>query len=146
MLGALFTCAALVSIDTAAHATERRAAPVPKPHVGIASTYGPGFAGKPTASGEPMRPNALTAASKKLPLGTKAKITNLENGKSVEVRINDRGPYVPGRVIDLSTRAAKTLDIDHKEDGLAKVKVQPIEVPAQDRREEIARSNPADDR
>ncbi|MBY0509892.1 MAG: septal ring lytic transglycosylase RlpA family protein [Rhodospirillaceae bacterium] len=70
-----------------------------------------------------MDQNALTAASKNLPLGTRAKVTNLETGKSVDVEINDRGPYAPGRVIDLSKRAAEKVDLT-KEDGIARVKVE----------------------
>ncbi len=78
---------------------------------GHASWYGPGFHGKKTASGERFDQRALTAAHMDLPLGTKAVVTNLENGRSVEVEINDRGPYVPGRAIDLSKAAADELDM-----------------------------------
>ena len=69
---------------------------------GTASWYGPAFNGKKTASGEPYDQNELTAAHKKLPLGSQVTVTNLETGKAVNVEINDRGPYVPGRKIDLS--------------------------------------------
>ncbi|HEV7367868.1 septal ring lytic transglycosylase RlpA family protein [Arenibaculum sp.] len=95
-----------------------------EPHVetGTASWYGPGFEGRPTASGEPMRQNRLTAAHPSLPLDTTAKVTNLENGQSVEVKINDRGPFVEGRVIDLSRAAAERLDMT--EDGTAPVRVE----------------------
>lgn len=89
---------------------------------GTASFYDEKFAGKPTASGEPFRPNDLTAASRDLPLGTKATVVNEKTGKSVDVRINDRGPYVGDRVIDLSKKAAEHLDM--KEDGLAPVHVE----------------------
>jgi rare lipoprotein A len=89
---------------------------------GTASWYGPGFEGRPTASGEPMRQNRLTAAHPTLPLDTTAEVTNLENGRSVEVRINDRGPYVDGRIIDLSRAAAERLDMT--EDGTAPVRVE----------------------
>lgn len=71
----------------------------------IASWYGPGFHGKKTASGERYDMNALTAAHKTLPFGTKVKITNVKNGKSVVVTINDRGPYVKNRKFDLSKAA-----------------------------------------
>src|SRR5919205_3374465 len=74
---------------------------------GAASWYGPGFHGKPTASGEPFNTNELTAAHKTLPFGTKVRVTNERTGKSVVVRINDRGPYAHGRVIDLSKPAAE---------------------------------------
>jgi rare lipoprotein A len=90
--------------------------------VGEASWYGPGFQGKETADGETFDQNKLTAAHRQLPLGTKAKVTNLENGKKVEVKINDRGPYVGGRDIDLSRMAAQKLDM--KEDGTTKVKIE----------------------
>ncbi len=78
---------------------------------GQASWYGPGFAGKKTASGERFSPSAMTAAHKTLPLGTEVQVTNLENHKSVVVKINDRGPFVRGRIIDLSKGAAKKIDL-----------------------------------
>lgn len=89
---------------------------------GPASWYGPGFHGKPTASGERFDQHALTAAHPDLPLGTVASVTNLENGKTVEVQINDRGPYVSGRIIDLSRAAAR--EIDMIEAGVAPVRVE----------------------
>ncbi len=76
---------------------------------GEASWYGPGFNGKKTANGETFDMYKLTAAHKKLAFGTKVKVTNLQNGKSVIVRINDRGPFVKGRVIDLSKKAAQQI-------------------------------------
>ena len=81
----------------------------PEPVVGRASYYGPGFAGRRTASGEVFHPEELTAAHRFLPLGTKVRVTNLNNGNSVLVTINDRGPYVRGRHIDLSVAAARVL-------------------------------------
>ena len=92
--------------------------------VGTASWYGPGLRGHKTASGEVLNPNALTAAHRSLPLDSKVRVTNLENGKSVDVVVNDRGPYLPGRVIDLSVRAAERLDI--REQGLAKVRIEAL--------------------
>ena len=89
---------------------------------GIASWYGPGFHGKKTASGERYDQNDLTAAHKKLPLGSEATVTNVETGKSVEVEINDRGPYVPGRKIDLSKEAARRIGVIG--DGTAKVRIE----------------------
>ena len=80
---------------------------------GKASWYGPGFHGRKTASGERFNQNELTAAHRKLPLGTKATVTNLRNGKTVEVEINDRGPYVGGRILDLSKAAADQLGMKH---------------------------------
>jgi rare lipoprotein A len=91
---------------------------------GRASWYGPGFHGKKTASGEIFDQGRLTAAHKTLPLGTKAKVTNLENGNSVEVEINDRGPYVGDRVIDLSRAAANALGF--VESGLTLVRIEPF--------------------
>ena len=77
--------------------------------VGTASWYGVDFEGKPTASGEPYNMYDLTAAHPRLPLGTLVKVTNLRNRRAVVVRINDRGPIVPGRIIDVSYSAAKVL-------------------------------------
>lgn len=90
--------------------------------VGGGSWYGPGLNGKETASGETFDQNKLTAASKTLPLGSKAVVTNMENGQSVEVKINDRGPYVKGRKIDLSRAAAQQIGMTNK--GVTKVKIQ----------------------
>jgi rare lipoprotein A len=78
--------------------------------VGKASWYGESFEGKPTASGEPYDMHDFTAAHPTLPLGTYVKVTNLSNGRSVVVRINDRGPVIDGRIIDVSYNAAKALD------------------------------------
>ena len=76
---------------------------------GIASWYGPGFHGRPTASGAIYDQHELTAAHQTLPLGTKVMVTNLDTGRSVEVLINDRGPFAKGRIIDLSYAAAESL-------------------------------------
>lgn len=89
---------------------------------GEASWYGPGFNERETASGETFDQKEMTAAHPSLPMGTTAKITNLENGKKVEVKINDRGPYAKDRVIDLSSGAANKLDM--KKDGTAQVKIE----------------------
>ena len=91
---------------------------------GIASYYGDEFRGRVTASGERYDPNKLTAAHRSYPLGTRVRVTNLDNGRTVVVRINDRGPYKAGRIIDLSARAARELDL--LADGTAKVRVQVI--------------------
>lgn len=91
--------------------------------VGKASWYGRKFKGKETASGEPFNPNDMVAAHRSLPLGTKVKVTNLENGKETVVTVKDRGPYKRGRIIDLSKAAADRLGID---DGIAKVRVQAL--------------------
>lgn len=97
---------------------------------GHASYYGRNFYGRTMADGSKMNPQSNVAASKTLPLGTKAEVTNLENGKTEVVEIKDRGPYVEGRIIDLSPRTAEKLDI--KEQGVAPVAVTPIEVPLPD--------------
>ena len=91
---------------------------------GIASWSGPGFHGKKTATGEIFDMNAMTAAHKTLPIPSYAKVTNLENHRSIIVRINDRGPYVGNREMDLSYAAAKTLDLE--EEGLGNVEIKPI--------------------
>jgi rare lipoprotein A len=84
---------------------------------GQASWYGPGFQGRRTASGERFNTQDLTAAHRTLPFGTKVRVTNTKTGQSVVVRINDRGPYAHGRVIDLSRASAQSIGID----GLAQV-------------------------
>ncbi|WP_336609694.1 MULTISPECIES: septal ring lytic transglycosylase RlpA family protein [unclassified Campylobacter] len=88
---------------------------------GIASWYGPGFHGKKTSNGETFNTNSMTAAHKTLPMNTMVRVDNLENGKSVVVRVNDRGPFVAGRIIDLSNRAAHEIDMTKK--GTARVKL-----------------------
>lgn len=89
---------------------------------GIASWYGPGFHGQYTANGEVYDQNALTAAHKTLPLPSMVRVTNLDNGRSIEVRVNDRGPFVNGRIIDLTRRDAQLLGFIDQ--GTAKVRVQ----------------------
>lgn len=83
------------------------------PHTqkGIASWYGPGYHGQRTASGEVFDQEALTAAHKKLPFGTIVRVKNLKNGRTVQVRINDRGPFKRRRIIDVSKGAARELDM-----------------------------------
>ncbi|MFZ0286572.1 MAG: septal ring lytic transglycosylase RlpA family protein [Terriglobales bacterium] len=89
--------------------------------VGTASWYGEYFEGRATASGEPFHMYDLTAAHPSLPLGTWVRVTNLSNGRRVSVRINDRGPIVPGRIIDLSYSAAQALEFEAK--GLQRVRL-----------------------
>ena len=91
---------------------------------GVASWYGPGFHGKTTANGERYNQYAMTAAHKLLPLGTKVRVTHLGNGKSVIVRVNDRGPFVDDRVIDLSRTAATRLNMMGT--GTARVRIQSL--------------------
>lgn len=108
-------------------------APPPEPRryraEGKASWYGTFHHGRKTASGEPFDKEALTAAHRTLPLDTKVRVTNLENGRSVEVIVNDRGPFVKGRLIDLSEAAARRLGF--RSDGLTLVRVE--EVPPEGR-------------
>lgn len=110
--------------DATLHAAPLVGPPAERPlyrQVGTASWYGPGFHGRETASGERFDQNGLTAAHRTLPLGTRAVVTNLENGRSVEVEINDRGPYAGNRVVDLSRGAAARLGM--LDDGLARVRI-----------------------
>ena len=99
--------------------------------MGTASFYAKQFAGKPMADGAPMDPEGDNAASKTLPLGTTAKVTSLETGKSAVVTIQDRGPYVPGRIVDLSPATARQIGITQRK-GVALVVVAPIAVPQPD--------------
>ncbi len=94
---------------------------------GVCSWYGVDFNGRLTASGEVYDMYAMTAAHKTLPLGTTVKVHNLENGKSITVRVNDRGPYVAGRIIDLSRKAARALGM--RENGTAKVRLEVLSMP-----------------
>ncbi len=91
---------------------------------GLASWYGGKFQGRQTANGEIFDTNKFTAAHKTLAFGTVVKVTNLENGKSTVVRINDRGPFIPGRIIDLSRAAAAAIGLAGK--GVAKVRVEEL--------------------
>jgi len=89
---------------------------------GLASWYGPKFHGKMTASGERYNMNKLTAAHRTIPFGTRVKVTHLKTKRSVVVRINDRGPFVKGRIIDLSRKAAKKIGLI--EEGVARVIIE----------------------
>jgi rare lipoprotein A len=95
--------------------------------VGTASWYGDNFEGKPTASGEPYQMHEMTAAHLTLPLGSYVKVTNLRNGRAVVVRVNDRGPIVPGRIIDVSYGAAQALQFRSK--GLQRVRLDLVSLP-----------------
>ena len=95
--------------------------------IGRASYYGKEFAGRLTASGEPFDPTELTAAHRTLPFGTRVRVTNLANGRSVVVRINDRGPYAHGRIIDVSRAAAEKLGMVHR--GIVRVRVEYVPQP-----------------
>lgn len=102
-----------------------------KKRVGTASFYARKLAGRKMADGTPLDPSHDVAASKTLPLGTRARVTNLANGRSAVVTIKDRGPYAKGRIVDLSPAAAAKVGITPKK-GTARVEVTPIEVPQPD--------------
>ena len=140
--GMLVTAALLLCANAKAAAPDadstasRREAVVPKPNLdrtgkvrkGKASYYGRQFYRKKMANGKHLNPDKHVAASKTLPLGTVAKVTNLNNGKSDVVTIEDRGPYVKGRIVDVSPKAAEKIDL--KKDGVAPVEVKPLVVPS----------------
>ncbi len=94
---------------------------------GTASWYGPGFAGRPTASGETYDPKNLTAAHRTLPLGSLVRVHNLDNDRHMIVRINDRGPFVHGRIIDMSQAAAEVLGF--RQDGVTQVRISAVAPP-----------------
>jgi rare lipoprotein A len=107
---------ALVAADTLGQVVEATlaqavAATPPPSQSGIASWYGPGFHGRKTANGETFNMDALTAAHRWLPFGSLVRVQNMINGRSVDVRINDRGPFIKQRIIDLSRAAAKALGL-----------------------------------
>jgi len=155
------TCAALAAAACAhaapspraeAQAGAASAQPVPrqaKPkldlsgrtRVGKASFYSSKFNGRKMADGTPMDPRSDSAASKTLPLGTTAKVTNLETGESAVVTIRDRGPHVRGRIVDLSPASARRVGIDRHE-GVSKVAVTPLALPPAD--DDVHRAPDAD--
>ena len=100
-------------------------------HIGKASFYARQFFGRTMADGTPMDPHDDNAASRTLPLGTKARVTNLETGRSAVVTIQDRGPYVKGRIVDLSPATAEKIGLTRRA-GLARVEVAPLVVPQPD--------------
>ena len=110
-----------VAIRAIKHTPYKRTAHFPATSYGIASFYSED---QQTANGEKFNPHALTAAHPTLPFGTKLRVTNVTTGRFVTVRINDRGPYVPGRVVDVSYSAAETLGIVNR--GIAKVKLDVV--------------------
>jgi rare lipoprotein A len=110
-----------VAIRTIKHTPYKRTAAAPATSYGIASFYSDE---QLTANGETFNPNAMTAAHPTLPFGTRLRVTNVSTGRSVTVRINDRGPYVAGRVVDVSYSAAESLGIVDR--GIAKVKLDVV--------------------
>ena len=131
----LFSCVASPRYSSSAHKNtpkKHNSTPLKKSTVkqgevirGVSSWYGPNFHGKLTANGEVYDQYGVTAAHKTLPLGTVARVTNIDNGKNIILRINDRGPYVKNRILDCSMGAAKKLDFH--EVGTANVKIEIIE-------------------
>ncbi len=107
---------------------------------GIASWYGKKFHGRPTSSGKIFDMYQVSAAHKTLPLGTSLKVTNLGNNKSIVVKVNDRGPFIAGRIIDMSFKAAEMLDMINK--GTAKVKIEAIRVINKDKMSSSGFLNP----
>ena len=101
-----------------------------RPQRGRASYYGRQFNGRKMANGRPFNPNSNTAASRSLPLGTVARVKNRQSGRETTVRVEDRGPYVPGRILDVAPRAAD--DLGMRQQGVAPVAVEPVAVPQPD--------------
>ena len=110
------------SVKRKAADTRASASPMGRPRRGEATYYASYFEGRPTASVEPYDSQAMTAAHKTLPFGTKVKVTALDSGETAVVRINDRGPFVDGRIIDLSRKAAEQLGM--VQEGAAEVQLQ----------------------
>ncbi|KFC64347.1 Rare lipoprotein A [Devosia sp. LC5] len=113
VVSAAAIAAALLSLSTAAYA-----------QCGGASWYGPGFNGKKAASGETFNENAMTAAHRSLPFGTKLRVTDQRTGRQIQVTINDRGPFIGGRIIDLSKAAAGQLGFRNR--GVTSVCIEQI--------------------
>jgi rare lipoprotein A len=132
---------AITAPKTARSKSPKRISPLVKPNIdrsgrkrfGKASFYARMFAGRKMADGNRMRPAGNNAASLTLPLGTTAQVTNLETGKTAVVTIQDRGPYVDGRIVDLSPATAKQIGLD-RHTGVTEVEVAPITVPQPDGR------------
>ena len=108
--------------SSASDKTDKRAAETAGGSYGLASFYGHQ---SQTASGEKFNPQELTAAHRTLPFGTRVRVTDVATGRSVTVRVNDRGPFVPGRIVDVSSSAAETLGISGR--GIAKVKLDVVD-------------------
>ena len=101
-----------------------------RPQRGRASYYGSEFNGRKMANGRPFNPNSNDAASRSLPLGTVARVKNRQSGRETTVKVEDRGPYVPGRILDVAPRAAD--DLGMRRQGVAPVVVEPVAVPQPD--------------
>jgi rare lipoprotein A len=127
-LGCLLAVCVLFASAASAQDGSQKAKAKHHPRVGVASVYSDKLNGKKTASGKTFKQNHPTAASRDLPLNSKAKVTNLKTGRSTEVTITDRGPFKKGRTIDLSKSAAQQIGVD-KKDGVAPVEVKPLPTP-----------------
>ena len=115
----------MLGLVACAHPAARRdAPPAPGAEVGIASYYASFHEGRLTASGVPYDGKRLTCAHKRLPFGTRLRVTDVESGRSVVCLVNDRGPFVKGRIVDLSAAAAKRLGIGDQ--GVVKVRIEPL--------------------
>jgi len=133
---AVWIAVALIAVALTAVAASVRHSPRARPvQTGLASYYGPGFHGQETASGEIFDQRKMTAAHRTLPLGTVVRVTNLENGRRVDLRVTDRGPYGrnyrKGTIIDVSKGAARRLGFIR--DGLVRVRVEVIRRPQEER-------------
>jgi len=130
---ALLAALLVFTVACGRHTTARVPPPPSKPapigwtETGVASWYGAPYDGRPAASGEIFDTHKLTAAHRTLPFDTWVEVTNLQNGRQVKVRINDRGPFIDGRIIDLSFAAAYTIEMVGP--GTAKVKLKVIKAP-----------------
>src|SRR5512135_76488 len=123
VLSVIAVIALIVPVPGALAPQQADSAP-PWTQSGRVSWYGPGFQGRRTASGEIFNTRALTMAHRSLPLGSHVRVTNLDNGRSVVLRVNDRGPYVRGRIADLSRAAAAKLGF--AKDGIARARIELI--------------------
>ena len=131
-MAAGLSVASMLAIAAPSDDAERATAPASgRMQVGKASFYASRYSGRTMADGTPMRLYSSNAASLTLPFGTTAKVTNLRTGLSAVVTIRDRGPYVAGRIIDLSPATARRIGLERKQ-GLAKVEVAPLTVPLVD--------------
>ena len=121
----LVLIALIVSLSGCGTAAKTPNYSVHRAMTGLASYYGPKWHGRKTASGERLNIHAMTAAHKSLPFGTRVRVTLLSTGKSVVVRINDRGPYVQGRIIDLTDDAAKKIGLTTQ--GVGRVRLEVLQ-------------------
>jgi rare lipoprotein A len=144
LAGLIAVCVLFVSAASAENGTHKAKAKHGA-RVGIASVYSDKFKGRTTASGQTFKQDKLTAASRELPLDSKAKVTNLKTGRSTEVTITDRGPFKKGRTIDLSKTAARKIGVT-KKNGIAPVVVKPLATPkpATRKRSPVRRNNARD--